>query len=225
MAVVTRNVFSPELMYKLPPEERWDYVQEFEIAISRKVLEVLGGEWIAQTAGFDPTKDITWCTTTEGMVDVEIKTSTNRSGTIEVGRFDRIQSGLSATEAHIYLHLSTDKPYSEGEFGRGRKIKVRIYASARLVAEYEKSQGTWIRTAAKPDDHGPGMVGFHVDSRDVFHCWVGDLKGWINDDAQVEYHLDEWLTTNRNAISEFAAIMRYVRKNDPHYEKYDTEDE
>lgn len=225
MAADTPNIFIPELMYKLPPEERWVYVDMFERQISEKVLGVLGGTVVDQSSGFDPTKDITWNTATEGLVDVEIKSSAGRSGIIEVGRFDRSQSGLSATESHLYLHLSVDRSYLEGMSSRHRKIKVRIYATARLVSEYMRAEGTWRVSARAPDEYGPGFIGFKCDAKEVYHCWVGDIKGWINDDAQVEYHLDEWLTTNRSAISDFAAIMRYVRKNDPHYEKYDTEED
>lgn len=203
--------------------ECWDYAKEFETQISLCVLKVLGGQLVGRSEGFDPTKDVTWNINTEGLVDVEIKASAGRTGFIEVGRFNYEESGLSATKSHVYMHLSVDNPKPWLLSHRERKVKVRLYATHRLVDEYLAAKGTWRMSAYEPDENGPGSRGFTIDSRQVFHCYVGDLRGWVNDNGQVEYNLDEWLHINRSAGTEFSSIMRGVRKNDPHYE-YETED-
>lgn len=211
------NIFLPELMWKLPASERWEYSNAFETVASLKILEQLNGTLDAQTVGFDPTKDATWITPW-GKVDVEIKTTSHHPSFFEVGRYNMEASGLSATEANIYLHFSVDDPTHAIVCGnRHRKIKVRIYPTYQLIEEYIRIQDSTREKTYPPKGFSPGARGVIVDTFNQLHCWVGDIYGYVNDNCQIEYHMDNWLTINKYLHLDFARIMRLVDHFDGSY--------
>lgn len=214
--MMKNNVFSPRLMWSLPGDEKWEYSNRFEHALSTKVLEVIGGSIIDQTDGYDPTKDITW-DTVFGRVDVEIKSSAGRSGFIEAGRQGFTKSGLSATTSHLYLHLSVDNPNTDDLSYRHRKVKVRIYSTWTLIEAYMKAVRSGNEQYMPPSQFGPGSYGFNVDSFEHPHAYVGDLLGYINNDGDVEFDLDTWTYKHIGTLRELRGLMIGVQKHDANY--------
>lgn len=209
------RLFYPKLMWALPSQFRWDYVDHFERQVSRKVLQIIGGDLVSQTTGFNATHDVVW-DTPYGVVDVEIKTTAKHSGYIEAGRNDLSESGLSASKSHLYLHISVNNPRPDDYTSRARIIKVRLYATWYLREKYMAALAAGKERVIPPSDDGPGSVGFDLNSFEDTHCWVGDFDGIINDYGDLIYDLT-WVRDNVSVQRELRSIMIGVQKHDPHY--------
>lgn len=208
----------PKLLWALPQPIRWDYVDCSERGILEAVLAHIGGTIVSLTTGFDPGYDAV-VDTPYGRLNVEIKCSASHSGYLEVGRLDYVQSGLTATKSHIYIHLSVDKPKDEPEHSLIRKIKVRIYATwylRELLKTHELKP-------CPSKGNGPGTMGFHLNSFNDQHCWVGDLSGKINKFGDVEYDLTTWTAINSRLATNFRSMIIVLLKKDDEYE-YDHKD-
>jgi hypothetical protein len=178
----------PALQWKFPPEYRWDYVKKVETMLLDLVGKELGWNNIEVTEGYCPSHDAT-AMTPSGVIKIEVKTTDKEKIFIEGGRIDKGVSGLSATEADVYVILSRNmEPDASGNLNYSGKV--RIVFTNKLVELY-LSQADTCEFSYKPSENGPISTGINVSQFDLPHIWIGDVY-CIVEDGYTRYKLSKW---------------------------------
>lgn len=209
------TLFIQELFWRLPAEQRWEYVNRFEETVLKMIHDKYGGELIELTKDFNSKYDA--CFLYEGEhVYEELKSSRGHKIFIEAGRANRDQAGLSATESHVYIILTFDRSYDVDILDSPRKVKVRIIATHRLIDLYFKKLDLYGPSIRTSQDGSPGADGMLLDlskEKEFINDngWLGDLHGYVQDGMHFIDLSKGFVTLFRNPEYNQFAFDREIR--------------